>query len=497
MPVRSDGSDPPRGRWVQWFGVLSLTVVGLALLGYHPYAEDGGIYAAALAARMDPGLFAHDGVWVRGHTRLSVFVPVLAGVAQILHVPVAWALLLVQVASFAGFVAAVWAMAQECLRRRVTAVWTTVLVVAAAGVPVAGTSLYLLDPYATARSVTTPLLLGTAVLALQRRWWAAAVCWGVAAAMHPLMAMWSGVVLVLLATPGRWRAGVCAGMLGTLGAMLAMSPADSAAVHAVALTRGYWFLSEWRWYESVGVIAPLVLLGWMCAVKPRAWTEAGRRLGQAVLVGGTMAVSAALLFAREGARSSAVARLQPLRTFHFVYAAFLLLLAGEVTERVRRRAGKIGLAGAAVAVALSLVGMQRGLYRASGWVEWPGAMPRNGWEQAFLWARDHTTRDAVFALDARYTELAGEDAQGFRAVALRAVLPDAAKDGGVAAVMPELAGAWAAGMRAQQGLEGATDERRRARLLPLGVGWIVLGTGAETVLECPYANDTAKVCRLR
>lgn len=32
-------------------------------------------------------------------------------------------------------------------------------------------------------------------------------------------------------------------------------------------------------------------------------------------------------------------------------------------------------------------------------VEWPGAAPKNSWEQAFVWIRGNTHVDAIFALD--------------------------------------------------------------------------------------------------
>ena len=84
---------------------------------------------------------------------------------------------------------------------------------------------------------------------------------------------------------------------------------------------------------------------------------------------------------------------------------------------------------------------------------------RNQFEQAFVWISRNTPKDAVFALDAQYITEPGEDAQGFRAIAERSVLPDFSKDGGVVTNKPELAAAWLQGQVAQAGLNA---ERMRS-----------------------------------
>ena len=149
------------------------------------------------------------------------------------------------------------------------------------------------------------------------------------------------------------------------------------------------------------------------------------------------------------------------------------------------------MAGGALLVA------ERRTYPASAHVEVPWEAPVNGWEQGFVWARDHTPKEALFALDARYiTRGKGEDAQGFRAVAERDALADYSKDGGEAAVSPRLTAAWVQGQAAQTGLEQENDTAREAELRPLGVTWVVLEADSITGWTCPYTNDQVKVCRL-
>ena len=122
--------------------------------------------------------------------------------------------------------------------------------------------------------------------------------------------------------------------------------------------------------------------------------------------------------------------------------------------------------------------------------------PKSPWEQAFVWISRNTPQRARFALDSHYINLQGEDAQGFRAIAERSVLPDYSKDGGVVANKPALTEEWMQGEAAQAKLNTEDDAARIKALRPLGVDWVVLDRGAETRFRCDYANAVVKVCRL-
>jgi len=139
---------------------------------------------------------------------------------------------------------------------------------------------------------------------------------------------------------------------------------------------------------------------------------------------------------------------------------------------------------------------QRSTYPASAHFEWPGMVPRNQWSQAFLWIRENTPKDALFALDAHYITRDDEDAQSFRGIAERSVLPDYSKDGGETSITPALADAWIEGQTAQTGLDTENDVARAAALGPLGVGWVVLAKQSATAWVCPYENATVKVCKV-
>ena len=140
--------------------------------------------------------------------------------------------------------------------------------------------------------------------------------------------------------------------------------------------------------------------------------------------------------------------------------------------------------------------VQRRTFPNSAHLELPWNTETNEWEQAFLWIKANTPRDAVIAMDADYVTASGEDTQNFRAIAERSALPDYSKDGGVASIEPTLTPQWLMGETLQRDLDHAPDDDRVGALRDADVGWILLSRNAATLLECDYTNRTVKVCRL-
>jgi hypothetical protein len=136
-------------------------------------------------------------------------------------------------------------------------------------------------------------------------------------------------------------------------------------------------------------------------------------------------------------------------------------------------------------------------YPASPHIERPGVRYQGAWLNSFLWIRDHTPKDALFALDAEYFSKPGVDLHGFRAVAERSMLADHQKDGGAASVFPELAERWKRGEFEfnQIGCTFSED-----RLQALRTQWRQLGaSGKFNSLDgvvCPYSNGQMRVCRI-
>ena len=371
-----------------------------------------------------------------------------------------------------------------------------------------------MDPYLTARSFSTPLTLlasGFTVQACSRaprsaQYAAAAVLsLLLAAAMHPLMAGYGALLCALIAAFALARRRATVYLLTLIAALLLAETVHRfAAPCGVACTlaahsREYWFPSQWRWFEWIGLAAPLLFF-WALTASARAARL--RPLLDAGLCLGIVATTVALIFCRWDANSFALARLQPLRVFLPLYLAFLTILPATAAEWLPRswRASRISLFASAIALfsllfALSAFLQQR-TYPASRHLELPALTPRNRWVQAFLWLRQNTPADSLVALDANYTTLPGEDAQNVRAWSRRSTLPDFAKDGGAAADDGLLAPAWRAAVAAQTDLNALSDAQRLTRLAPWHVDWLVLTTAARTAFGCPYRNSVVKLCRL-
>jgi hypothetical protein len=308
----------------------------------------------------------------------------------------------------------------------------------------------------------------------------------------------------------RWRvwgsALLSAAILAIAACVQLAAKPETAGYIRIALTRTYWFPAMWAWYESLGLAAPLaILLAFARATSRRTVPHVSSQENSAqqalarmaVTIGATVSV-VALVFARAGASTHLVARMQPLRAFQIVYLVMVLILGAKLGEYVLRRSPWRWVA-AAVLLGGVMLAAQRSAFPNSTHVELPQMTTPNPWVQAFTWICENTPKDALFALDADYINAPGEDTQSFRAIAERSALPDYSKDGGEASIAPELTEAWTIGQAAQRGLSAPseTDENRSDALRPLGVTWIVLESGATTSLDCPYRNAAAQVCRLR
>ncbi len=479
--------------------VTALTFFAVLVHGYHPYAEDGGVYLPEIKRLLDPALYPRGSEFVMGHLRYSLFAPAMAALVRESRLSVATTMLLVHLAAYWLTLFAAWLLVARCYASRVARSGAVTLLAVWMTLPIAGTSLMLMDPYVTARSLSTPCallaLVGVMEFLLPRfetedgeaRWGGAVLCVGAlagACVMHPLMgayAVGSALVLgVLLSESSVVRVWGTVGLALTAVAMasglqLAAAP-ESEIYQRIMLTRDYWFLSQWHWYELAGLVAPLMILsavGW-------AWRREGAtaRMGLArtAVVCGVTAMVVAGLFARMGSGSHLVARMQPLRIFQLVYIVMALVLGAELGERVLQRRPLRWVVVFAVLAGVMVVA-ERKTFPASPHLELPGVDGGgNAWERAFVWIRRSTPKDAVVALDAEYITGPGEDAQGFRAIAERSALPDYSKDGGVVTNKPELAVAWLEGQVAQAGLNVEEDARRVARLTASGS--FVGGAGA-------------------
>ena len=495
-PTPSPAPSPATGPSA-WIPVL-LTPLVLLVNGFHPFAGDAGLYIAGLRHLLDPSLYPLNAVFVTAFTRGSLFPWGMAALVRFTHMPLPWALLFAQVLSIWLFLAACRQLASRLFSSASARTCAVLLAAACCALPVAGTALVLMDPYVTARSFSTPLSLFAVTACLDRRWLRTALLLVLAAAFHPLMAIYAGAFVVLcgLTASGRLRTALalCAAALVACGAAFTYAhrlPIDPAYRQAVLLPpRSFLFLARWRWYEDLGLALPLLLFA-LAAPRLRP-ADPKRALCLTCLLLGATSVAVAAFFVPVAGPYPLVP-FQVLRSFHLIYAVGVVLAAGlAATLFARSRTAAVAFftllfAGMFFAEPLAWPGCRR--------VEWPGASPANPYQQAFLWIRENTPRNAVFAFNPGLVYLPEEDEQGFRAIALRDQLADD-KDAGVAAVLPPLAARWATQRNPELSIDSMSDARRRAVLLPLGANWILLPPAAPTAFPCPYRNSVVQVCRV-
>jgi hypothetical protein len=482
-------------------GILLLTCAVLFLDGYHPFANDAGIYAAGIRRLLDPSLYRPDAAFVLAHTRLSIFAHVLAGVIRLTHLPLPGLLFAAHLASVFLFLLACSRLAERLFLPPAERLGAIAMAAACFTLPVAGTALAIMDPYVTARSFSTPCALFALAACLDRAWGRAGIFAVAAFLLHPLMAAYLIAFLVLQALvesnrPGYAAALCAAGMAACAAAFLLArhAPVPEGYREAILLpSHTFLFLARWQWYEILGLVLPLLLLAWAAwrfGRSSRLRSTIGGLCLTCLLIGITSLVIAAGFVLPGG--PYLLVPLQVLRSFHLIYALGVLLLGGLCGGLVTRSRWA-GVCFAVPLLALSL--SQHQTWRSSAFVEWPGAARVNPWQQAFLWIRGNTPRDAVFAFNPGLVYLPTEEEQGFRAIAERSHLADD-KDGGVVAVFPRLAPEWARERNAETGIDFMSDEERLQRLQPLGVTWMLLAPDAVTSFPCPYRDRVVAVCRL-
>jgi hypothetical protein len=319
-----------------------------------------------------------------------------------------------------------------------------------------------------------------------------------AAAMHPLMWVFPCsfcVLLLVLEQFQKYRSkAASSGLAALLWLGIPFAPAPSLAYHEAAKKHAYHYIQNWHWYEWLGIAAPLVLFWWFAQIARRERWFTLERVSRALVIYGLIYVAGALAVDLP-ARFEALARLQPLRSLHFLYIVMFVMTGGILGEFVlRERVWRWLLLFIPLSVGMCMA--QRSLFPASAHVEWPGAAPRNPWAQAFLWVRQNTPVDAVFALDPEYMHIAGEDEIGFRCLAERSRLADGVKDNGVVSMFPPLAEEWWAQVQAQSPWKALTAEDFSRLKIRYGVTWVIEQQPGVAGLDCAYQNASIRVCRI-
>jgi hypothetical protein len=469
-----------------------LTLGALFVHGYHPWAEDSGIYLPGTEKLLHPELFPFNSQFFESHAHLTFFPNLIAASVRITHLSLDVVLLFWQLTSIFLLLLACWQLISKCFHDE-RARWAGVALIAALlTLPVAGTALYIMDQYVNPRNLVACATIFAIVKVIDKKYFQAALFLVVAAAIHPLMSVFAfSYCAVLLCIEKFDRRS--AGLACLLPFGISFEP-PSAAYHQVALAHPYFYLLQWRWYEWLGAIAPIGILWWFSRIARSRQLRNLDLLCRALIVYELVYLLVSLVLTIP-ARFEALARLQPMRSLYLLYVLFFLFAGGLLGEyalknRVWRWAALF------VPLCAGMFVAQRSLFPASAHIEWPGATPKNQWVQAFLWIRANTPRDAIFALNPTYMDIPAEEENGFEAVAQRSMLADANKASGAVSMFPAMADEWFSQIQAQSGWTTFQVQDFRRLTSQYGVSWVVLQQPGIAGLDCPYQNATVLVCRL-
>ena len=482
------------------YGCAGLALAAVFLHGYHLGTDDAAIWVPAIKKAADPSLYPFGDEFFAIYSHHSLFPFLVGSFVRLTRVPSDVVIFLCHVLGVFLLLLAGWRLLSACFEHNY-ACWAGVTLLAGVlSVPVAGTALPIMDPYLTSRSLSTPFALFAIAWYLLGRPRRAMAWLGACALVHCQMSVYAAALLGSLELSRR-RVPVPEAvpvfgflMLSWLPLPWDLEPATGAAREAL-LSRTYFFVSNWTWYEWLGIAAPLIiLLSCSMRVQIRGARPPLGDLARNLVRFGLFFTAAGLLLVASP-RLENYTRLQPMRAFHLVYVVFFLITGALIGEYVLRdRPWRWFALFAPLAVGMGLCSLEA--FPRSPHVEWPGARPQGDWNAAFLWVRDHTPKDAVFALDPGYLLLPGEDMHGFRAIAERSALADRVKDSGAVSLFPQLAFDWDQQVRTQKGWDrfSLDDFQQVARRYP--VTWIVTRLPAIAGLDCPFRNATVEVCRI-
>jgi hypothetical protein len=472
--------------------LLLLTLGALLVQGYHPGAEDAEIYLPGVEKILQPELFPFNAQFFQSHAHLTLFPNLIAASVQISHLPLEFVTFLWQLLSMFLLLWAGWELSGKCFAST-RARWAGVALLAALfTLPVAGTALYLMDQYINPRNLTAFAGIFAIAKVLDKKYLQAGLFLLFAAAIHPLMPAFAIAFVVLLVVMRRYNLNSVA--LASWLPIAFLFQTASPAYDQVAGSHPYHYFLRWQWYEILGAVGPLAILWWFRRIARSRHMQNVDLLCQTLMVYESISIVAAVILS-SSPRFEALARIQPMRSLFLLYMVMILLGGGFLAEYfLKNHVWRW------VALFLPLcAGMfyaQRQLFPASAHIEWPGATPKNPWVQAFLWVRDNTPVDAVFALDPAHMEIAGEDYNGFRAIAERSMLADSAKDSGAVTMFPPLAEEWLRQVQAQKGWKNFQSQDFSRLATTYGVNWVVLQQPGIGDMSCPYQNEAVLVCRL-
>ena len=319
--------------------LLLLTASALLVQGYHPFAEDAEIYLPGVERILHPELFPVGREFFLAHASMTLFPNLIAFSLRITHLPMEAGLLLWHVASIFLLLLGCWELSRLFFSNA-RARWCGVCLVAAlVSIPVSGTALYIMDQYLNPRNLAA--FAGVFMLArtLEKKY-VQALLWVVfAACMHPLMWVFPTsfclLFVVMEKLGSRWKWLNPGGLASLVWLGVPLAPAATAAYHEAAKRHGYHYIQNWAWYELLGIVGPLILFWWFgCVARSRQWRMVERVSRTFIIYGAIYLVGAVAIDLPS--RLEALARIQPLRSLHFLYIVMFVMIGGFLGEYVLR-----------------------------------------------------------------------------------------------------------------------------------------------------------------
>ncbi|HKS67858.1 MAG TPA: hypothetical protein VJR26_11515 [Candidatus Acidoferrales bacterium] len=497
--MRSQFAPPRRGLPnIGHAGVLLLlTLTALLIHGYHPFSEDAGIYVPQIRRLLHPALYPFGSQFFETHARLTFFPNLVAALVRLTRLPLSVVLFVCHLASIFLLLFVCLRIASKCFPTGAGRWGAVALVAALLTLPATGTALYLLDPYFNPRSISTFAILFAVDAALERKPLRAVLWLIFTGLIHPLMIVFGAFYVALIAltqnAEARKRMQAASGAAIAIAAPGFLHP--SAEFFQSLRDHPYYFVLRWRWYEWIGIFAPLAILWWLSRIADAKRRPAFKTLAFSLIPFGAACFAGALIVSIPRIQMLLIG--QPMRGFQLLYLLMVLLAGGLLGEIFLKRRVLLWIA-LFLPICAGMGYAQFELYPADPHVEWPGASSTNPWVQAFTWIRANTPEDAIFALDPNYMALRDEDHQGFRAIAARSSLADAVKDWSASAMFPglPLATEVSEQVHAAQGWRSfglAGFERLKKTY---GAAWVVLDRPPPAGLVCPYQNRRVIVCRV-
>jgi hypothetical protein len=472
--------------------LLLLTCGALTVHGYHPGAEDAEIYLPGIEKILRPDLFPFNAQFFQSHAHMTLFPNLIAASVRITHLPLEFAAFLWQFVAVFLLLLAGWKLTGKCFENR-RARWAGVALLAALfTLPVAGTALYIMDQYLNPRNLTAFAGIFAIVEVLDHKYVRAGLFLLFALAIQPLMAAFAIFYSLLLV----WMRPRHFDVIGfaAISPLSLLFQSTSPAYHRVAESHTFHYFLRWQWYEILGAVAPLgILWGFSCISRSRQVSNV-HLICRTFIVYDSLCIVAAVILSASP-RFETLARFQPMRSLHLLYIFMILLAGGFAGEYLLKSHAWRWLA-LFLPLCFGMFHAQRQLFPASAHIEWPGAPPRNPWVQSFLWVRNNTPVNAIFALDPAHMNIPGEDSNGFRALAQRSMLADAVKDSGAVTMFPPLAEEWARQVQAQDGWKNFQAQDFSRLHTTYGVTWVIIQQPGVGNMSCPYQNQDVMVCRL-